>query len=118
MRNLISIAICMTICSGAPTYAREVTDNALIGVQHAETAPVVQNVTVVDMERLPASIQSQVYSAVANVTEEQLQGLRRYLDTIPAASSALKEQGKSANDVIAAAIDEDGDLTLITMTSV
>jgi len=118
MRNLFFLAIWMTICLGAPASARELTDSALIPVQHAETAPIVQNVVIVDMERLPASIQSQVYSAVSKVTDEQLQDLRRSLGAIPAASSALKDQGKSANDVIAAAIDEDGDLTLITMTSV
>jgi len=118
MRNLFFMAIWMTICLGGAASAREATENAPFAVQHAETAPIVRNVVVLDMERLPASIQSQVYSAVSKVTDEQLQDLRRSLGAIPAASSALKDQGKSANDVIAATIDEDGDLTLITMTSV
>jgi hypothetical protein len=119
MRNLLIAASCMVITSLAPVaYAQQAANERPIPVQHSQRGPVVRNVVVVDMERLPLSIQSQVYSAISRVSDEQLQALRRSLDAIPAASVALKEQGKSSDEVVAAAIDEDGDLTLITMTTV
>lgn len=76
------------------------------------------SVMVAELTSLPRPVQEQVTDALAHASDQQLQALRRSIDAIPQACAALRDKGKNARDVIAAAFDEDGSLLLITLTSI
>jgi hypothetical protein len=78
----------------------------------------IRNATVVERRSLPPQLRVQVDSAVAQASPDDLQQLRDTVATIPAATRALQARGMNAAAVIAVAVDEDGDLTLIAEESI
>ena len=50
----------------------------------------------------------------AQTSKDDMQALRRSIDATPEASSALRAQGLSSAAVIAALVDDEGKLTLVT----
>ncbi len=78
----------------------------------------IRNATVVERRSLPPQLRVQVDSAVAQASPDDLQQLRDTVATIPAAARALQARGMNAAAVIAVAVDEDGDLTLIAEESI
>jgi hypothetical protein len=74
----------------------------------------VNAVAVVRLETLPQEAQEQVYAASLRMSEEQLRALRRSIDSLPAASDALKAGNLHVADVLAAVINGEGQLLLIT----
>lgn len=78
----------------------------------------VRNATVIERRSLPPQLRVQVDSAVAQASPDDLQQLRDTVAAIPAATRALQARGMNAAAVIAVAVDEDGDLTLIAEESI
>jgi|GEM_PF-4319093 len=78
----------------------------------------IRNATVIERRSLPPQLRVQVDSAVAQTSPDDLQELRQAIATSPAATKALQARGMNSAAVIAVALDEDGDLTLIAEESI
>lgn len=77
-------------------------------------APAIQTVNVVDIEELPEETQTKVNEVIAKRGEDGLQKLRSSIDATPQVKSALEAKGLTSAQVIAASMDANGSLTLIT----
>ncbi|RWM16950.1 MAG: hypothetical protein E5X53_20650 [Mesorhizobium sp.] len=77
-------------------------------------APTIQTVNVVDIEELPKETQTKVNEVIAKRGEDGLQKLRSSIDATPQVKSALEAKGLTSAQVIAASMDTNGALTLIT----
>jgi len=78
------------------------------------TAPAIQSVTIVDIKELPEATQTQVNQVVAQRGDAGLQKLRSSIDATPKVKSALEAKGMTSAQVIAASMEPNGSLTLIT----
>ncbi len=76
--------------------------------------PSIQSVNVVDITELPKDAQTQVNQIVAQRGDAGLQTLRKSIDATPKVNSALEAKGMSSAQVIAASMQPNGALTLIT----
>jgi len=79
----------------------------------AQPAETIKNVVVIDRDNLPPTAQTQVDALIAETDAEHLQSLRKSIDSIPRASSALQAKGLTSSQVVAANYAQDGTLTLI-----
>jgi hypothetical protein len=77
-------------------------------------APTITVVNVVDVEQLPPETKTQVDQFVAKQGDDGLQRLRQSIDATPEAKSALQQKGMTSKQVVAASLDKEGTLTLIT----
>jgi hypothetical protein len=77
-------------------------------------APTINVVNVVDMDQLPPDTKTQVDAFVAKQGDDGLQKLRQSIDSTPEAKSALQQKGMTSQQVVAASLDDNGTLTLIT----
>ncbi|RWC17774.1 MAG: hypothetical protein EOS52_01170 [Mesorhizobium sp.] len=119
MRNAILVAAAATLlmagAAGAqqqPTPSPAPTAPAAPKAQSA--APAIQSVNVVDITELPKDTQTQVNQIVAQRGDAGLQTLRKSIDATPKVKSALEAKGMSSAQVIAASMQPNGALTLIT----
>ncbi|MER8486186.1 MULTISPECIES: hypothetical protein [Mesorhizobium] len=76
--------------------------------------PAIQTVNVVDIEELPEETKTKVNEVIAKRGEDGLQKLRSSIDATPQVKSALEAKGLTSAQVIAASMDANGSLTLIT----
>ncbi|TIO05155.1 MAG: hypothetical protein E5X88_28485 [Mesorhizobium sp.] len=76
--------------------------------------PTIQTVNIVDIEELPKETQTKVNEVMAKRGEDGLQKLRGSIDATPQVKSALEAKGLTSAQVIAASMDANGALTLIT----
>jgi hypothetical protein len=74
----------------------------------------ISEVAVVSLEILPKEAQEQVYSAIMRMSEDQLRALRQSINSLPAAVDALQAKDLHPSDVLAAVINGEGQLLLIT----
>ncbi|UVK39353.1 hypothetical protein LHFGNBLO_000706 [Mesorhizobium sp. AR10] len=77
-------------------------------------APSIQTINIVDIKELPAATQAKVNEVIANRGEDGLQKLRGSIDATPQVKSALEAKGLTSAQVIAASMNPNGALTLIT----
>ncbi|RWB57775.1 hypothetical protein [Mesorhizobium sp.] len=77
-------------------------------------APTIESVNIVDITELPKDTQTQVNQIVAQRGDAGLQTLRKSIDATPKVKSALEAKGISSAQVIAASLQPNGALTLIT----
>jgi len=75
-------------------------------------------IVVAEIDRLPKSVRKEVDTQIARMSDGDVSALRRTLSALPAASSALIAKGKSLSNVIAAALDDEGGLLIVTATEV
>ena len=76
--------------------------------------PTIQSVNIVDITELPKDTQTQVNQIVAQRGDAGLQTLRKSIDATPKVKSALEAKGVTSAQVIAASMQPNGALTLIT----
>lgn len=76
--------------------------------------PTIQSVNIVDITELPKDAQTQVNQVIAQRGDAGLQKLRSSIDATPQVKSALEAKGLTSAQVIAASMNTDGALTLIT----
>lgn len=79
-----------------------------------QAAPAIQSVNIVDISELPKDTQTQVNQVVAQRGEAGLQKLRSSIDSTPKVKSALQAKGMTSAQVVAASMEPNGALTLIT----
>lgn len=80
----------------------------------APKPPTIESVNIVDITELPKDTQTQVNQIVAQRGDAGLQTLRKSIDATPKVKSALEAKGISSAQVIAASLQPNGALTLIT----
>jgi hypothetical protein len=76
--------------------------------------PTIQSVNIVDITELPKDTQTQVNQVIAQRGDAGLQKLRSSIDATPKVKSALEAKGLSSAQVVAASMEPNGALTLIT----
>ncbi|WP_292271600.1 hypothetical protein, partial [Mesorhizobium sp.] len=87
---------------------------APLGASRITEAPTIESVSIVDITELPKDTQTQVNQIVAQRGDAGLQTLRKSIDATPKVKSALEAKGMSSAQVIAASLQPNGALTLIT----
>lgn len=120
MRNL-TMAACLSLAlvAGGGAHAQE-----LESVPPAPQSPGLQNpsairsVTVRDMGSLPPAARARIGAVVSQTSQDDLRQLRHTIDSTPMATLALKAKGMSLAEIIAAALDDDGELTLIAQETI
>lgn len=78
------------------------------------SVPTIQSVNIVDITQLPKDTQTQVNQVIAQRGDAGLQKLRSSIDATPKVKSALEAKGLSSAQVVAASMQPNGALTLIT----
>ena len=76
--------------------------------------PTIQSVNIVDITELPKDTQTQVNQVIAQRGDAGLQKLRSSIDATPKVKSTLVAKGLSSAQVVAASMQPNGALTLIT----
>ena len=76
--------------------------------------PTIQSVNIVDITELPKETQTQVNQVIAQRGDDGLKKLRSSIDATPKVKSALEAKGLSSAQVVAASMEPNGALTLIT----
>jgi hypothetical protein len=76
--------------------------------------PTIQSVNIVDITELPKDTQTQVNQVIAQRGDAGLQKLRSSIDATPKVKSALEAKGMTSAQVVAASMEPNGALTLIT----
>ncbi|MER9433510.1 hypothetical protein [Mesorhizobium sp. M0618] len=82
--------------------------------QAQPAAPTIQSVNIVDITELPKDTQTQVNQVIAQRGNDGLKKLRSSIDATPKVKSALEAKGLSSAQVVAASMEPNGALTLIT----
>ena len=119
MRHLAGAA-CLSLALLAGTAAAQAQSPSLPSpdAPGLQDPSAIRSATLIERRSLPPQLRVQVDSAVAQASPDDLQQLRDTVATIPAATRALQARGMNAAAVIAVAVDEDGDLTLIAEESI
>lgn len=119
MRNLAR-AVCLAfgLIAGAAAAQDQPPSLSTPDAPGLQDPSAIRNATVIERRSLPPQLRVQVDSAVAQTSPDELQRLRQAIDAIPAAARALQARGMNSAWVIAAALDEDGDLTLIAAETI
>jgi hypothetical protein len=116
MRTLALSTAVALLLAGSP---------ALVQAQDTSTPPTAQNqpqqrtttissIQVVDVDELQPDIRTKLEALVANTKQEEIQSLRKSIDSTPQAVSALKAKGRNSAQVVAVNIDQNGTLTMFT----
>ncbi|MER8695590.1 hypothetical protein NKI77_23630 [Mesorhizobium opportunistum] len=79
-----------------------------------QAAPAIQSVNIVDITELPKDTQTQVNQVIAQRGDDGLKKLRSSIDATPKVKSALEAKGMTSAQVVAASMEPNGALTLIT----
>lgn len=120
MRMILLAAAAATLVLAGPVVAQAPepgvahTPPASAAPQAPVTAPAIKTVSVIDLDELPEATRGEINQLLATRTADQLERLRKAIDTAPVAKSALEAKGLTARDVVIAQIDETGELTLVT----
>ncbi|TPI31225.1 hypothetical protein FJW07_28625 [Mesorhizobium sp. B3-1-9] len=120
LKAIVLAATAATLMAGAanaqqqPTPQPSPAPTAPAAPKAQPAAPSIQSVNVVDITELPKDTQTQVNQIVAQRGDAGLQTLRKSIDATPKVKSALEAKGVSSAQVIAASLQPNGALTLIT----
>jgi hypothetical protein len=121
MRKTISLAAAATLLLATAASAQQQPAQQPPPASPAPAAPgaqpevpAIQTVNVVDIEELPEETKTKVNEVIAKRGEDGLQKLRSSIDATPQVKSALEAKGLTSAQVIAASMDANGSLTLIT----
>ncbi|TPI54897.1 hypothetical protein FJ417_24280 [Mesorhizobium sp. B3-1-7] len=120
LKAIVLAATAATLMAGAanaqqqPTPQPSPAPTAPAAPKAQPAAPSIQSVNVVDITELPKDAQTQVNQIVAQRGDAGLQTLRKSIDATPKVKSALEAKGVSSAQVIAASLQPNGALTLIT----
>lgn len=121
MRNAIVLAAAATLIAAGAASAQQQpvpqpspSPTAPATPKPQPGVPAIQSVNIVDIKELPEATQTQVNQIVAQRGDAGLQTLRKSIDATPKVKSALEAKGISSAQVIAASMQPNGALTLIT----
>jgi Spy/CpxP family protein refolding chaperone len=118
MRIFTASVIIATLALGTPAFVQAQGASPQPNAQEpsAQSSPVIRSIQVVDIKQLQPGVRAKVDEIVAQTSEEDLQSLRKSIDAMPEAASALKAKGLSSSQVVAINI-ADGVLTMIAKTA-
>jgi Spy/CpxP family protein refolding chaperone len=118
MRIFTASVIIAALSLGTPAFVQAQGAPAQSQAQTppAQSSPVIRSIQVVDIKQLQPAARAKVDEVIAQTSEEKLQSLRKSIDALPEAASALKAKGLSSSQVVAIGI-ADGVLTLIAKTA-
>lgn len=115
---LLAAAATMTLAGAATAQQQPAPQPAPAPAAPAPTTkaqpPTIESVNIIDIKDLPEATQTQVNQVVAQRGDEGLQKLRSSIDATPKVKSALEAKGMTSAQVIAASMQPNGALTLIT----
>ena len=120
MRKMILLAAASLMLASAasaqqqPTPAQTPAAPAPAAPGAPAAAPTIQSVNIVDIKELPEATQTQVNQVIAKRGDAGMQKLRSSIDATPEVKSALEAKGLTSAQVIAASMQPNGALTLIT----
>jgi hypothetical protein len=118
MRIFTASVIIAAVSLGTPAFvqAQGAPSQSEAQTPPAQSSAVIRSIQVVDVKDLQPAVRSKVDEFVAQISEEDIQALRKSIDATPEAASALKAKGLSSSQVVAINI-ADGVLTLFTKTA-
>ena len=118
MRIFTASVIIAAVSLGTPAFVQAQGAPAQSEAQKppAQSSTVIRSVEVVDVKDLQPAVRSKVDEIVAQTSEKDIQALRKSIDALPEAASALKAKGLSSSQVVAINI-ADGVLTLFAKTA-
>ena len=118
MRIVTASVILAALSLGTPAFAQAqgASPQPRAEEPDAQSGSVIRSIQVVDIKQLQPAARSRVDEIVAQTSEEDLQSLRKSIDTAPAVASALKAKGLSSSHVVAINI-ADGVLTIFAKTA-
>ena len=118
MRIVTASVIIAALSLGTPAFvqAQGVSPQPRAQEPPAQSSTVIRSIQVVDIKQLQPAVRAKVDEVVAQTSEEELQSLRKSIDAIPEAASALKAKGLSSSHVVAVNI-ADGVLTIFAKTA-
>lgn len=122
MRKTIVLAAAASLLAGAasaqqqpaPQPAPAPATPAPATPQAQPAVPTIQSVNIVDITELPKDTQTQVNQVIAQRGDDGLKKLRSSIDATPKVKSALEAKGMTSAQVVAASMEPNGALTLIT----
>ena len=119
MRSFTASAIIAALSLGTPAFVQA--QGAAPSESEAQKPPaqsstVIRSIQVVDVKDLKPEVRSKIDDVVAHTSEEDMQSLRKSIDALPEAASALKAKGLSSSQVVAINF-ADGVLTLFAKTA-
>lgn len=118
MRILTASVIVAALSLGTPTFvqAQGTPPQSEAQTPSAQSSTVIRSIQIVDVNQLQPAVRSKVDEIVAQTSAEDMQSLRKSIDTTPETASALKAKGLSSSQVVAINI-ADGVLTIFAKTA-
>jgi Spy/CpxP family protein refolding chaperone len=118
MRIVTASVIIAAVSLGTPAFvqAQGISSQPEAQTPPAQSRTIIRKIQVVDVKDLTPAVRSKVDDVVAQTTDEEMQSLRKSIDTTPEVASALKAKGLSSSQVVAINI-ADGVLTLFAKTA-
>jgi hypothetical protein len=112
-----SVIMIAAVSLGTPAFvlAQGATSQSEAQTPPAQSSTVIRSIQVVDIKDLKPVVRSKVDDIIAHTSEDDMQSLRRSIDSTPEAASALKAKGLSSSQIVAINI-VDGVLTLFART--
>jgi hypothetical protein len=118
MRIFTASVIIAAVSLGTPAFvqAQGAPSQSEAQKPPAQSSTIIRSIQVVDVKDLKPEVRSKVDDVVAQTSEEDMQSLRKSIDALPEAASALKAKGLSSSQVVAINF-ADGVLTLFAKTA-
>ena len=118
MRIITASVIIAALSLGATAFVQAQGASPQPGAQEppAQSSTVIRSIQVVDIKRLQPAVRAKVDEIVAQISEEDLQSLRKSIDATPEAVSALKAKGLNSSHVVGFNV-ADGVLTMFAKTT-
>jgi len=118
MRSFTASVIIAALSLGTPAFvqAQGAPPQSRAETPSTESGTVIRSIQVVDVKELQPAVRTKIDEIVANTSEEDIQSLRKSIDSTPEAKSVLEAKGLQSSQVVAINI-ADGVLTMITKTA-
>jgi hypothetical protein len=118
MRTLTTSILVAALSLGTPAFvlAQGTPSQSEAQTPPAQSNTAIRSIQVVDVKELEPAARSQVEDFVAHTDEKDLQALRKSIDALPQAATALKAKGLNSSQVVAINI-ADGVLTMFAKTA-
>lgn len=114
MRNaMIAIGAALIVSGSAMAQAPASPTPPAQSAPSDEKSATIKSISVVDMDALPAAAQEQVKQQSAAQPAGQLQQIQATIEGEPKLKSALAVKGFTSRDVVMAALDSEGELTIV-----
>lgn len=81
-----------------------------------QSSAVIRSIQIVDVKDLKPAVRSKVNDIIAQISDEDMQSLRKSIDANPQVAAALKAKGLNSSHVVAINV-ADGVLTMFTKTA-